>query len=240
MVVPLVGSCSLGCGWRHGGGCDCTRRTREDGPWIRPDRDEISVAEPRGRVSPWSLPTREDERDVSRGRVRASVGHEGLRSRRPERGGDADAPLPEVEELVEAARAGDAAAWDALVDRYLPAGDRGDPPAASLAGRRRRRQPDRVAAPGRAPRPAARAPGPARLAGHDRPPRGAAADPAPRSRPAGRPRAATTFDTAEVSDPGEALVEDLKSHALREAMLELPEKPARAAPPAPRRPTPVL
>ena len=29
-------------------------------------------------------------------------------------------PLPEVEELVEAARAGDAAAWDALVDRFLP------------------------------------------------------------------------------------------------------------------------
>ena len=29
-------------------------------------------------------------------------------------------PLPEVEELVEAARSGDAAAWDALVDRYLP------------------------------------------------------------------------------------------------------------------------
>ena len=28
-------------------------------------------------------------------------------------------PLPEVEELVEAARAGDAA-WDDLVDRYLP------------------------------------------------------------------------------------------------------------------------
>src|SRR3954462_14793229 len=29
-------------------------------------------------------------------------------------------PLPEVEELVDAARAGDAAAWDALVDRFLP------------------------------------------------------------------------------------------------------------------------
>src|SRR3954465_4617850 len=30
-------------------------------------------------------------------------------------------PQPlEVEQLVEAARAGDAAAWDALVDRYLP------------------------------------------------------------------------------------------------------------------------
>src|SRR3954449_11052577 len=27
---------------------------------------------------------------------------------------------PEVEQLVEAARAGDAAAWDALVERYLP------------------------------------------------------------------------------------------------------------------------
>src|SRR6478736_2129628 len=27
---------------------------------------------------------------------------------------------PEVEQLVEAARAGDAAAWDALVDRFLP------------------------------------------------------------------------------------------------------------------------
>ena len=33
----------------------------------------------------------------------------------------------------------------------------------------------------------------------------------------------TTFDTAEDSDPGEALVQDLRSHALREAMLELPE-----------------
>ena len=34
----------------------------------------------------------------------------------------------------------------------------------------------------------------------------------------------TTFDTADVSDPGQALVDDLRSHALREAMLELPEK----------------
>jgi len=34
----------------------------------------------------------------------------------------------------------------------------------------------------------------------------------------------TTFEVAEEHDPGAALVEDLRSQALREALLELPEK----------------
>src|SRR3954469_15458599 len=40
---------------------------------------------------------------------------------RPPSGEETRMPeAPEVEQLVESARAGDAAAWDALVDRYLP------------------------------------------------------------------------------------------------------------------------
>jgi RNA polymerase sigma factor (sigma-70 family) len=35
--------------------------------------------------------------------------------------------------------------------------------------------------------------------------------------------AGAAFDIAEDSDPGETLVQDLRSHALREALLELPE-----------------
>src|SRR3954462_11380639 len=87
-------------------------------------------------------------------------------------------PQPlEVEQLVEAARAGDAAAWDALVDRYLPlvtavirrlrlSGARVHPPPPPPAGRPRRRHPAGGASPGRAPRRAPRAASPARLAGH--------------------------------------------------------------------------
>ena len=130
--------------------------------------------------------------------------------------------LPEVEELVEAARAGDAAAWDALVDRYLPL--------VTAVIRRLRLSPadaddvnqtvwlrlvehlDRLREPRALPgwlATTARNEG-LRLIkrrGRDLP-----VDPAEGA-----------FDTAEDSDPGEALVQDLQSHALREAMLELPE-----------------
>ena len=132
-------------------------------------------------------------------------------------------PLPEVEELVEAARAGDAAAWDALVDRYLPL--------VTAVIRRLRLSPadaddvnqtvwlrlvehlDRLREPRALPgwlATTARNEGLRQIRRRDR---DLPVDPG-----------GTTFDTAEDSDPGEALVEDLKSHALREAMLELPEK----------------
>ena len=130
--------------------------------------------------------------------------------------------LPEVEELVEAARAGDAAAWDALVDRYLPL--------VTAVIRRLRLSPadaddvnqtvwlrlvehlDRLREPRALPgwlASTARNEG-LRLIkrrGRDLP-----VDPAEGA-----------FDMAEDSDPGEALVQDLQLHALREAMLELPE-----------------
>ena len=132
-------------------------------------------------------------------------------------------PFPEVEELVEAARAGDAAAWDALVDRYLPL--------VTAVIRRLRLSPadaddvnqtvwlrlvehlDRLREPRALPgwlATTARNEGLRQIRRRDR---DLPVDPG-----------GTTFDTAEDSDPGEALVEDLKSHALREAMLELPEK----------------
>jgi RNA polymerase sigma factor (sigma-70 family) len=130
---------------------------------------------------------------------------------------------PEVEQLVEAARAGDAAAWDALVDRYLPL--------VTAVIRRLRLSPadaddvnqtvwlrlvehlDGLREPRALPgwlATTARHEG-LRLIkrrGRDLP-----VDPG-----------GATFDTAEDSDPGEALVQDLRSHALREAMMELPEK----------------
>ena len=131
---------------------------------------------------------------------------------------------PEVEQLVDAARAGDAAAWDALVDRYLPL--------VTAVIRRLRLSPadaddvnqtvwlrlvehlDGLREPRALPgwlATTARNEGPA-------------ADQAPRPRPARRPRR-RAFDAAEDAHPtGEALVQDLQSHALREAMLELPEK----------------
>jgi RNA polymerase sigma factor (sigma-70 family) len=133
-------------------------------------------------------------------------------------------PQPlEVEQLVEAARAGDAAAWDALVDRYLPlvtavirrlrlsAADADDVNQTvwlrlveHLDGLREPR-----ALPGWL----------ATTARHEglrvikRRSRDVPVDPGTGS-----------FDTAETFDPGETLVEDLRSQALREAMLELSEK----------------
>jgi RNA polymerase sigma factor (sigma-70 family) len=129
---------------------------------------------------------------------------------------------PDVEELVEAARAGDAAAWDALVDRFLPL--------VTAVIRRLRLSPadaddvnqtvwlrlvehlDGLREPRALPgwlATTARHEG-LRLIkrrGRDLP-----VDPG-----------GMTFDVAEDSDPGETLVQDLQSHALREAMLELPE-----------------
>jgi RNA polymerase sigma factor (sigma-70 family) len=128
----------------------------------------------------------------------------------------------DVEQLVEAARSGDAAAWDALVDRYLPL--------VTAVIRRLRLSPadaddvnqtvwlrlvehlDGLREPRALPgwlATTARHEG-LRLIkrrGRDLP-----VDPA-----------GAAFDIAEDSDPGETLVQDLRSHALREALLELPE-----------------
>ena len=131
--------------------------------------------------------------------------------------------LPEVEELVEAARAGDASAWDALVDRYLPlvsavirrlrlsSADADDVNQTvwlrlveNLDGLREPR-----ALPGWLAT-TARNEGLRVIKRRDR---DLPVDPG-----------GGTFDTAENPDPGDALVEDLRSHALREAMLELSEK----------------
>jgi RNA polymerase sigma factor (sigma-70 family) len=132
-------------------------------------------------------------------------------------------PLSEVEELVDAARAGDAAAWDALVDRYLPL--------VTAVIRRLRLSPadaddvnqtvwlrlvehlDRLREPRALPGWLATTARNEGLRLIRRRARDLPVDPG-----------STTFDIAEVSDPGGALVEDLKSHALREAMLELPDK----------------
>ena len=130
--------------------------------------------------------------------------------------------LPEVEELVEAARTGDSAAWDALVDRYLPL--------VTAVIRRLRLSPadaddvnqtvwlrlvehlDRLREPRALPGWLATTARNEGLRQIRRRSRDLPVDPG-----------GGTFETAESSDPGEALVEDLKSHALREAMLELPE-----------------
>src|SRR4051794_18819190 len=133
-------------------------------------------------------------------------------------------PQPlEVEQLVEAARDGDAAAWDALVERFLPL--------VTAVIRRLRLSPadaddvnqtvwlrlvehlDGLREPRALPgwlATTARNEGlrVIRSRGRDLP-----VDPG-----------GSTFDTPEHSDPGEALVQDLRSHALREAVLELPEK----------------
>jgi len=130
---------------------------------------------------------------------------------------------PEVQELVEAARAGDGAAWDALVDRYLPL--------VTAVIRRLRLSPsdaddvnqtvwlrlvehlDGLREPQALPgwlATTARNEG-LRLIkrrGRDLP-----VDPG-----------GSAFDAPVDSDPGEALVRDLKSHALREALAELPPK----------------
>jgi RNA polymerase sigma factor (sigma-70 family) len=132
-------------------------------------------------------------------------------------------PQDEVEQLVARARAGDAAAWDALVDRYLPlvtavigrlrlsAADADD--VNQTVWLRLVEHLDRLREPRALPgwlATTARHEG-LRLIkrrGRDQP-----VDPG-----------GTSFDTAEAFDPGEALVQDLRSHALREAMTELPEK----------------
>src|SRR3954452_10887116 len=130
---------------------------------------------------------------------------------------------PEVEQLVEAARAGDAAAWDALVERYLPL-------VTAVIRRLRLSASDaddvnqtvwlRLVGHLDGLREAPGLPGwLATTARHEglrllkRRGRELVVDPG-----------GTTFDTPEIHDPGETLVEDLRSHALREAMLELSEK----------------
>src|SRR4051794_27520934 len=133
-------------------------------------------------------------------------------------------PQPlEVEQLVEAARGGDAAAWDALVDRYLPL-------VTAVIRRLRLSQADaddvnqtvwlRLVEHLDGLREPRALPGwLATTARHEglrlikRRQRDLPVDPA-----------GSTFDTPEHSDPGEALVHDLRSHALREAMMELPER----------------
>src|SRR3954452_10999323 len=130
---------------------------------------------------------------------------------------------PEVEQLVEAARAGDAAAWDALVERYLPlvtavirrlrlsASDADDVNQTvwlrlveHLDGLREPR-----ALPGWLATTARRE----GLRMLKRRGREVSVDPS-----------WSTLEIAEDRDLGETLVEDLRSHALREAMGELSEK----------------
>src|SRR3954447_14061016 len=125
---------------------------------------------------------------------------------------------PEVEQLVESARAGDAAAWDALVDRYLPlvtavirrlrlsAADADD--VNQTVWLRLVEHLDSLREPRALPGWLATTARNEGLRGIRQRSRDLPVDPA-----------GTTFDTAEAPDPGEALVEDLKSHALREAML---------------------
>jgi RNA polymerase sigma factor (sigma-70 family) len=133
-------------------------------------------------------------------------------------------PQPlEVEHLIEAARSGDAAAWDALVDRYLPL--------VTAVIRRLRLPPadaddvnqtvwlrlvehlDRIREPRALPGWLATTARNEGLRQIRRRSRDLPVDPG-----------TATFEVAEETDPGEALVEDLRAHALREAMLELPEK----------------
>jgi RNA polymerase sigma factor (sigma-70 family) len=133
-------------------------------------------------------------------------------------------PQPlEVEQLVEAARAGDAAAWDALVDRYLPL--------VTAVIRRLRLSPadaddvnqtvwlrlvehlDGLREPRALPGWLATTARHEGLRVIKRRNRDLPVDPG-----------CGTFDTAEILDPGETMVEDLRSQALREAMLELSEK----------------
>jgi RNA polymerase sigma factor (sigma-70 family) len=129
----------------------------------------------------------------------------------------------EVDQLVEAARGGDPAAWDALVDRYLPL--------VTAVIRRLRLSPadaddvnqtvwlrlvehlDRLREPRALPGWLATTARHEGLRLLKRRGRELVVDPG-----------GVTFDIAEVRDPGESLVEDLRSHALREAMLELPAR----------------
>jgi RNA polymerase sigma factor (sigma-70 family) len=129
---------------------------------------------------------------------------------------------PEVEQLVEAARNGDAAAWDALVDRYLPL--------VTAVIRRLRLSPadaddvnqtvwlrlvehlDGLREPRALPGWLATTARNEGLRLIKRRGRDVPVDPG-----------GTALETAEDRDPGETLVQDLRSHALREAMLELPD-----------------
>jgi RNA polymerase sigma factor (sigma-70 family) len=132
-------------------------------------------------------------------------------------------PQDEVERLVARARDGDSAAWDALVDRYLPL-------VTAVIGRLRLSQADAddvnqtvwlrlVEHLDRLREPRALPGWLATTARHEglrlikRRRRDQPVDPG-----------AGAFDTGEVFDLGEALTQDLRSQALREAMMELPEK----------------
>ena len=96
------------------------RRTPGPARWIHRDR-KSSVAVPGRRVPPWRCRTEVGGSRCIPGRVRASVGHEGPAEPAPRRGGDDRCPSrSRWSSSSAAARAGDAAAWDALVDRYLP------------------------------------------------------------------------------------------------------------------------
>jgi RNA polymerase sigma factor (sigma-70 family) len=131
--------------------------------------------------------------------------------------------LREVEELVEAAQAGDSAAWDALVDRYLPL-------VSSVIRRLRLSAADAddvnqtvwlrlVENLGSLREPRALPGWLATTARNEglriirRRGRDVPVDPAGQS-----------FDRPEESDLDAALVQDLRAQALREALLELPEK----------------
>src|SRR5262249_52381260 len=129
----------------------------------------------------------------------------------------------DVEELVRAARAGDAAAWDALVDRYLPlvtavirrlrlsAADADD--VNQTVWLRLVEHLDTLREPKALPG------GPAPPAQNE----GRRAIPRRRGGPPADPGGGV-LETGELFDVDEGLVQDLRSHALREAMMELPER----------------
>jgi RNA polymerase sigma factor (sigma-70 family) len=128
----------------------------------------------------------------------------------------------EVDELVRAARAGDAAAWDALVDRYLPlvtavirrmrlsAADADD--VNQTVWLRLVEHLDTLREPKALPGWLATTARNEGLRAIRRKARDLPVDPE-----------GGVFDRGEQHDLDEAIVQDLRSHALREAMQELPE-----------------
>jgi RNA polymerase sigma factor (sigma-70 family) len=127
----------------------------------------------------------------------------------------------EVDELVRAARAGDAAAWDALVDRYLPlvtavirrlrlsAADADD--VNQTVWLRLVEHLDRLREPKALPAWLAATARNEGLRAIRRRNRDLPVDPE-----------GGALERGEQFDPDEAIVKDLRSHALREALLELP------------------